>query len=92
MRKKPEEQLSILSMSECHLEHQVMLDLSTVKGKEFFHDVGEWMLKCVSYFHVECAEQDIKPPCIHVQTLMMSRPEFNTFIVGALLDDLGIVH
>lgn len=68
-----------------------MLDLSTVRGDDFFKDIGEWVMQCITYFHVECAEQDIKPD-IHLTTLMMSRNEFNTFIVGAFLDDLGIVH
>lgn len=76
---------------ECHIEHEIMLDLATVTGDNFFGDIGEWVMKCVAYYHLECASQNVKP-CIHVETLMMTRTEFQSFIVGAFLDELGIDH
>lgn len=68
-----------------------MLDLATVKGEDFFRDIGEWVMKAVAYFHVQCAEENVEP-CIHLETIMMTREDFSAHTVDALLDELGIVH
>ena len=54
-------------------------------------DIGDWLMRAIAHFHVECATRDI-PPCIHVETLQMPRKEFVAFVVSAYLDELGIVH
>ena len=83
--------VSILSISECQIEHQIMIDMGTMKGPQFFSNVGEWILQALAYFHVNCKENKIVP-CIHLSTAFIPRAEFNTLLVEAFLDELGIVH
>ena len=91
MAHKSEKMVSVLSLSECQIEHQIMLDLGTIKGEKFFDSVGEWVLQALAYFHVNCKEKEFIP-CVHLETIVIPRTEFNKLIVEAFLDELGIVH
>ena len=91
MNHKQEKMVSVLSLSECQIEHQIMIDLGTIQGEKFFDSVGEWVLQALAYFHVNCKEKKFIP-CVHLETVLIPRPEFNRLLVEAFLDELGIVH
>ena len=65
--------------------------MGTIQGDKFFDSIGEWVLQALAYFHVNCKEKNIIP-CIHLSTLMIPRADYNTLLVEAFLDELGIVH
>ena len=83
--------VALLSLTECQIDQQIVLDLGAVSGDNFFEDIGDWMMQSLAHIHTRCEELNITP-CIHLETLTMERPNFITFMVGAFLDDLGIVH
>lgn len=83
--------VSVLSISECQMEHQIIIDMGMLKGEKFFDSIGEWVLQALAYFHVNCKEKSVIP-CIHLETLLIPRTDYNTLLVEAFLDELGIVH
>ena len=86
-----EQPVAILSLSECQINQQIVLDLETVSGDDFFTDVGTWLMQGIAHLHVQCAEKQVTP-CVHFETLTMARPDFVTLVVEAYLDDIGICH
>ena len=90
MRQK-QDLIQALRLTEHNTGYSVILDLETVQGDDFFAHIGEWTMKSLTYFHEECRLWGYRPN-IDFDTVSLTRPAYNTILVGAFLDDLGILH